>query len=99
MPSSSPTLHSPHIAQSRSSPCVLCTDPTDESLQASDSLTGSSLQQSDPSPTSLAPTELPPTAPVAAIPTSSHHMLTRAKAGSSVGFWVDLSVTGAGYVL
>nr|POE83260.1 hypothetical protein CFP56_65938 [Quercus suber] len=57
-------------------PSVLCTDPVDKSLKAGESLTGSSLQQSNPSPASLAPTELPPTAPVAATPTGSHHMLT-----------------------
>nr|POE85692.1 hypothetical protein CFP56_22622 [Quercus suber] len=82
MPPSSLAPHSPHIAQFGSSPCVLCTDPVDESLQAGDSLAGPSLQQSAPSPASLAPIELPP---VAAIPTSSHHMLTRAKADPGGG--------------
>jgi len=52
----------------------------DESLQASDSLAGPSLSHSNPSPTSLVPTKLPLPAPVAAIPTGSHHMLTRARA-------------------
>ena len=80
MPPSSPAPHSPQIAQSKSSPCVLCIDPVDESLKAGNSLVGPSLQHSDPSPASLVPTELPSTAPVATIPTGSHHMLTRAKA-------------------
>ena len=60
---------------------VLCTDPVDESLQAGNSLTGPSLQHSDPSPVAFMPTELPHAALVATIPTGSHHMLTRAKAG------------------
>ena len=76
MPPSSPAPHSLHIAQFGSSPCVLCTDPMDESLQASDSLASPSLPHSNPSPASLVPIELPPPAPVAAIPTGSHHMLT-----------------------
>ena len=80
MPPSSPAPHSPQIAQSKSSPCVLCIDPVDESLKAGNSLVGPSLQHSDPSPASLVPTELPSTAPVATILTGSHHMLTRAKA-------------------
>ena len=76
MPPSSPASHSPHIAQSGSSPCVLCTDLVDESLQASNSFASPSLQHSDPSPTSVVPTELPPATPVATISTGSHHMLT-----------------------
>ena len=81
MPPSSPAPHSPQIAQSKSSPCVLCIDPVDESLKAGNSLAGPSLQHSDPSPTSLVPTKLPPTTSVATIPTGSYHMFTRAKAG------------------
>jgi transposase InsO family protein len=71
MPPSSPAPHSPHIPQSGSNPCDICTDPVDESLQVNDSLTG----PSDPSP------ELPTPAPVTATPMPSHPMLTRAKAG------------------
>ena len=59
---------------------VLCTDPVDESLQAGNSLTGPSLQHSDPSLAAFMPTELPPAAFVATIPMGSHYMLTRAKA-------------------
>uniref|UniRef100_A0A2N9I5H9 Integrase catalytic domain-containing protein n=1 Tax=Fagus sylvatica TaxID=28930 RepID=A0A2N9I5H9_FAGSY len=33
MPPSSPAPHSPHIPQSGSNPCDICTDPVDESLQ------------------------------------------------------------------
>uniref|UniRef100_A0A2N9HM89 Integrase catalytic domain-containing protein n=1 Tax=Fagus sylvatica TaxID=28930 RepID=A0A2N9HM89_FAGSY len=79
MPPSSPAPHSPHIPQSGSNPCDICTDPVDESLQVNDSLTGPSLPPSDPSPASLElPTELPTPAPVAATPMPSHPMLTRA---------------------
>ena len=76
MPPFNPEPHSVHIAQSGSSPYVLCIDPVDESLQVGDSLAGPSFQHSDPSSASLVPIELPPAAPVAAIPMSSHHMLT-----------------------
>ncbi|GMY18251.1 Retrovirus-related Pol polyprotein from transposon RE1, partial [Fagus crenata] len=69
MPPSSPAPHSPHIPQSGSNPCHICTDPVDESLQVNDSLTGPSLPPSDPSPASLElTTELPTPAPVAATP-------------------------------
>ncbi|KAF3975896.1 hypothetical protein CMV_000875 [Castanea mollissima] len=53
----------------------------DESLQVDDSLAGPSLSHLDPSLASLVPTELPLAAPVAALPVSSHPMLTRTKAG------------------
>jgi len=45
------------------------------------SIAGSSPQHSEPSSTSLAPTELASTIPVAVSQMRSHPMLTRAKAG------------------
>jgi hypothetical protein len=81
MPASSPMPHSPHITQSRSNSCILCTDPVNEPMQMDNSIAGSSLQHSDPSSTSLAPTEPAPPLPVAVSQMSSHPMLTRAKAG------------------
>jgi histone deacetylase 1/2 len=81
MPASSPTPHSPHITQSGSNSCILCTDPVNEPMQMDNSIAGSSLQHSDPSSTSLTPTEPTPPLPVVVSQMSSHPMLTRAKAG------------------
>ena len=79
---SSPMPHSRHITQSGSTPCGICTNPVDEPLQVNDSLTGSSLPHSDPSPASLElTTELPTPAPIAAALMASHPMITRAKVG------------------
>jgi hypothetical protein len=50
-------------------------------MQMDNSIAGSSLQHSDPSSTSLAPTEPAPPLSVAVSQMSSHPMLTRAKAG------------------
>ncbi|KAF5468746.1 hypothetical protein F2P56_012876 [Juglans regia] len=82
-PPSSPEHHSPPITPSGSSPCAICIDPVDESLQATDFFAG----PSSPHPTPSSPpvesatnphiTDLTPTP---AFPLDSHPMLTRAKA-------------------
>uniref|UniRef100_A0A2N9GUK4 Reverse transcriptase Ty1/copia-type domain-containing protein n=1 Tax=Fagus sylvatica TaxID=28930 RepID=A0A2N9GUK4_FAGSY len=81
---SSPAPHSQHIPQSGSNPCIICTDPVDESVQATTSHAGSSLSHSNSSTAPPKPvTELPIIArpPISAASSSSHPMLTRAKAG------------------
>ena len=79
-PSSSPTPHSPHITQSGFNPCAICTDPVEESLQATDSFAGPS---SSPPASSPPPTEArtAPHVPAPTISLGSHPMITRAKAG------------------
>jgi len=81
IPTSSPTPHSQHITESGSNSCILCTYPVNEPLQMDNSIAGSSPQHSEPSSTSLAPTELASTIPVAVSQMRSNPMLTRAKAG------------------
>ncbi|KAL2489115.1 uncharacterized protein Fot_42407 [Forsythia ovata] len=83
MPLHSPVPNSRHIPQSRSTSYIICTDPVDESLQASNSHTAPSLSHSDFRPASPEPiTELPMVdlTPIAAAPLGSHLMLTQAKA-------------------
>ncbi|KAL2529445.1 Reverse transcriptase Ty1/copia-type domain-containing protein [Forsythia ovata] len=80
----SPAPNSQHIPQSRSTSCIICTDPVDESLQATNSHTGPSPSYSDFRSDSPEPiTELPMVdhTSIAATPLGSHPMLTRAKAG------------------
>ncbi|XP_042962353.1 uncharacterized mitochondrial protein AtMg00820-like [Carya illinoinensis] len=80
----SPVPPSRHISQSGFTPCIICTDPVDESMQATTSNAGSSLPHSNSNPASPEPvTELPLIArtPVPAAPLGSHPMVTRAKAG------------------
>ena len=82
LPSSSTAPYSQHVPQSSSSPCVICTDPVDESVQAIDSLVGPSLPHPASSLPSIKTTTkiiVGPSTP--AFPMSSHPMLTRAKAG------------------
>jgi hypothetical protein len=79
----SPAPHSQHIPQSGSNPCIICTDPVDESVQATTSHAGSSLSHSNSSTAPPEPvTELPIIArpPISAASSGSHPMLTRAKA-------------------
>jgi hypothetical protein len=80
----SPAPHSQHIPQPGSNPCIICTDPVDEFVQATSSHAGSSLSHSNSSTASPEPiTELPIIAcpPISAASSTSHLMLTRAKAG------------------
>jgi len=81
IPASSPTPHSSYITRSGSNSYILCTNPMNEPIQMDNSIAGSSPQHSDPSSTSLTPTEPNPSLPVAVSYMSSHLMLTRAKAG------------------
>ena len=83
MPLSSPASNSRHIPQSGSTSCIICTDPVDESLQATDSHIGPSPSHSNfRSAFPELITELPmvdrPSIVVA--PLGFHPMLTRAKA-------------------
>ncbi|KAL2520843.1 Retrovirus-related Pol polyprotein from transposon RE1 [Forsythia ovata] len=80
----SPAPNSRHIPQSGSTSCIICTDPVDESLQATNSHTCPSPSHSDFRPASSEPiTELPMIdhTPIAAAPLGFHPMLTQAKAG------------------
>jgi hypothetical protein len=80
----SPTPHSQHIPQSESNPCIICTDPVDESVQATTSHASSSPSHSNSSTAPPEPiTELPIIArpSISATSSGSHPMLTRAKVG------------------
>jgi hypothetical protein len=80
----SPAPHSQHIPQSGSNPCIICTDPVNESVQATTSHAGASLSHSNSSTASPEPvTELPIIARplISSASSGSHPMLTRAKAG------------------
>uniref|UniRef100_A0A2N9HKD0 Uncharacterized protein n=1 Tax=Fagus sylvatica TaxID=28930 RepID=A0A2N9HKD0_FAGSY len=77
----SPAPHSQHIPQSESNPCIICTDPVNEFVQAPISYAGPSLSHSNSSTAFLEPvTE----APTSAASSSSHPMLTRAKADEEI---------------
>nr|TKS17540.1 hypothetical protein D5086_0000012560 [Populus alba] len=88
MPISSPPPHSPHITQSGSNSCILCTDPVNEPMQMDNSIAGSSPQHSDPSSTSLAPPTLAPPLPVVEIGAISC-MIRRPDDGKLKGYNVD----------
>ena len=69
-----PTTSSSHISRSSSSPCDICSDLVDESVQVDTSRASSALPPSTSDPTSMEPT-------IDSSSLGSHPMITRAKVG------------------